>query len=107
MVFLSLQLVHMPYVSPILDRIEMISIIVQFLTLSCGLFLFSDNLENKTSVKIFITTIIMTSHNRAQAERLADEIIFMENSKIVEAAPAETFFKSPKTKAAKTYLSHY
>ena len=53
------------------------------------------------------TTIIMTSHNRAQAERLADEIIFMENSKIVEAAPAETFFKSPKTKAAKTYLSHY
>ena len=52
-------------------------------------------------------TIVMTSHNRAQAERLAEHVIFMENGKIVEMASAKTFFSSPQTKAAKTYLKHY
>jgi ABC-type phosphate transport system ATPase subunit len=49
----------------------------------------------------------MTSHNRAQAERLAEHVIFMENGRIVEMASANTFFSSPQTKAAKTYLQHY
>ena len=53
------------------------------------------------------TTIVMTSHNRTQAERLAEYVIFMENGKIVEMASAKTFFSSPQTKAAKTYLKHY
>ena len=53
------------------------------------------------------TSIVMTSHNRTQAERLAEHVIFMENGKIVETAPAKTFFSSPQTKAAKTYLKHY
>ena len=53
------------------------------------------------------TTIVMTSHNRTQAERLAEHVIFMENGKIVEMAPANTFFSSPQTQAAKTYLKHY
>ena len=53
------------------------------------------------------TTIVMTSHNRVQAERLAEHVIFMENGKIVEVASAKTFFSSPQTKAAKTYLKHY
>ena len=53
------------------------------------------------------TSIVMTSHNRTQAERLAEHVIFMENGKIVEMAPAKTFFSSPQTKAAKTYLQHY
>ena len=53
------------------------------------------------------TTIVMTSHNRTQAERLAEHVIFMENGKIVEIAPANTFFSSPQTQAAKTYLKHY
>ena len=53
------------------------------------------------------TSIVMTSHNRAQAERLAEHIIFMENGRIVEMASASTFFSSPKTQAAKTYLKHY
>ena len=53
------------------------------------------------------TTIVMTSHNRAQAERLAEHVIFMENGKIVEIASANTFFSSPQTQAAKTYLKHY
>jgi len=49
----------------------------------------------------------MTSHNRAQAERLAEHVIFMENGRIVEMASANTFFSSPQTQAAKTYLKHY
>ena len=53
------------------------------------------------------TSIVMTSHNRTQAERLAEHVIFMENGKIVEMAPAKAFFSSPQTKAAKTYLKHY
>jgi tungstate transport system ATP-binding protein len=53
------------------------------------------------------TTIVMTSHNRAQAERLADHVLFMENGKISETAPAQKFFTSPQTTAAQTYLSHY
>ena len=53
------------------------------------------------------TTIVMTSHNRAQAARLAEHVIFMENGKIVEMTPAKTFFSSPQTKAAKFYLKHY
>ena len=53
------------------------------------------------------TSIVMTSHNRTQAERLAEHVIFMENGKIVEMASAKTFFSSPQTKAAKTYLKHY
>lgn len=53
------------------------------------------------------TTIVMTSHNRAQAERLAENVIFMENGKIIETAVAKTFFSLPQTEAAKTYLKHY
>ena len=53
------------------------------------------------------TTIVMTSHNRTQAERFAENLIFMENGKIVEMASAKMFFSSPQTKAAKTYLKHY
>jgi len=53
------------------------------------------------------TTFVMTSHNRAQAERLAEHVIFMENGRIVEMACANTFFSSPQTQAAKTYLKHY
>ena len=53
------------------------------------------------------TSIVMTSHNRTQAERLAEHVIFMENGKIVEVTSAKTFFSSPQTKAAKTYLQHY
>ena len=53
------------------------------------------------------TTIVMPSHNRAQAERLAEHVIFMENGRIVEMACANTFFSLPQTQAAKTYLKHY
>jgi len=52
------------------------------------------------------TTIIMISHNRAQAERLADHILFMDHGQIVESAPADQFFAAPTSAPAKIYLDH-
>ncbi|EHI47859.1 ABC-type multidrug transport system, ATPase component [SAR116 cluster alpha proteobacterium HIMB100] len=50
------------------------------------------------------TTIVMVSHNRAQAERLADHILFMDKGRLMEQAPAEQFFTAPQSEAGKTYL---
>ena len=52
------------------------------------------------------TTIIMTSHNRAQAERLAEDVLFIHKGKILETADSETFFAAPEHPAAKQFLNH-
>ena len=52
------------------------------------------------------TTIIMISHNRAQAERLAEHILFMDHGQIVESSTADRFFDAPTSCPAKTYLDH-
>ena len=51
------------------------------------------------------TTIIMTSHNRAQAARLADQIIFMDHGSVKEQSDAKTFFQAPQSEAARHYLA--
>jgi tungstate transport system ATP-binding protein len=50
------------------------------------------------------TTIVMVSHNRAQAERLADHILFMDKGRLMEQAPAKQFFCAPQSDAGKAYL---
>ena len=50
------------------------------------------------------TTIVMISHNRGQAQRLADHIFMMDRGRLMEHSPAKAFFKSPNSKAGKTYL---
>jgi len=50
------------------------------------------------------TTIVMVSHNRAQAERLADHILFMDKGRLMEQIPAKQFFTAPQSEAGKTYL---
>jgi len=52
------------------------------------------------------TTIVMTSHNRAQAERLGQEVILLDGGSLVEAAPASRFFTAPEHPLAKQYLDH-
>lgn len=52
------------------------------------------------------TTIIMTSHNRAQAERLGNDVLFIDGGHILEAVPADMFFSAPRHEAAKQYLAH-
>ncbi|MEJ6672796.1 MAG: ATP-binding cassette domain-containing protein [Alphaproteobacteria bacterium] len=51
------------------------------------------------------TTIIMTSHNRAQAARLADQVVFMDQGCVKEQSDAKTFFRAPQSDAGRHYLA--
>ena len=50
------------------------------------------------------TTLVLTTHNVAQAKRLARRIVFLDSGTIVEDRPAADFFASPHSAAARTYL---
>ncbi len=50
------------------------------------------------------TTIVMSSHNLAQAKRLADRVVFLDEGRLVEASPADRFFSAPRTSAAAAFL---
>lgn len=51
-------------------------------------------------------TIVMTSHNRAQAERLGEDVLLLDRGCIVECAPADRFFSAPSHPLARQYLDH-
>jgi len=48
--------------------------------------------------------IVFVTHDRDQAARLADDVVFMHAGKAVEAAKADIFFVRPATEAARAYL---
>ncbi len=50
------------------------------------------------------TSIVMTSHNRAQAARLADQVVFMDHGRITEQTEAKEFFSGPQSTAGRHYL---
>ncbi len=50
------------------------------------------------------TTLVLTTHNVAQAKRLARRIVFLDGGRVVEDRPAADFFASPRSAAARTYL---
>jgi tungstate transport system ATP-binding protein len=50
------------------------------------------------------TKIIMTTHNLGQARRLADEILFLSEGRLVERAPVADFFARPASAAAEAFL---
>ncbi len=50
------------------------------------------------------TKIVMTTHDLGQARRLADEILFLHNGRLVEHGPAEAFFAGPRTAEAAAFL---
>lgn len=50
------------------------------------------------------TRILMTTHNLAQARRLAEEVIFVCDGQVVEHSPAAEFFRQPRTSAAKHFM---
>ena len=52
------------------------------------------------------TTIIMTSHNRAQAERLAQQVLFIHAGQLLESRAAADFFDKPTDPIADNFLSH-
>lgn len=50
-------------------------------------------------------TIVLATHNLFQAKRLAHEVIFIFDGKIVERAGKEKFFSNPEHKLTKSFLS--
>ena len=53
---------------------------------------------SKSGVKIIIVT-----HDIFQAKRLANDILFFHNGKIIEHTKTKSFFKNPKSKEAKSF----
>lgn len=49
--------------------------------------------------------IVMTTHDLGEARRLAGEVVFLHRGEIVEQGDAASFFASPKTVAARTFLA--
>ena len=49
--------------------------------------------------------IVMSTHDIAQARRLADEILFLHRGKMVEQSDAALFFHRPKTQQGRNFLS--
>jgi tungstate transport system ATP-binding protein len=50
------------------------------------------------------TTIVMSTHNLAQAKRLADDIVFLHEGRLAEQSPTPVFFQSPRTAQAAAFL---
>ncbi len=49
--------------------------------------------------------VVMTTHDLAQARRLADEIIFLHQGRVAEHGPAADFFAGPASEAAAAFLA--
>ncbi|MEK9723161.1 MAG: ATP-binding cassette domain-containing protein [Rhodospirillaceae bacterium] len=50
------------------------------------------------------TRIVMTTHDLGQARRMADEVLFMNRGRLLEAAPADRFFDQPENDLAQAFL---
>ena len=50
------------------------------------------------------TRIIMTTHDLGQARRIADEVLFINRGRILEAAPADRFFEAPENDLAQAFV---
>lgn len=50
------------------------------------------------------TKIVMTTHDLAQASRLADEILFLHRGRLYEQTPADRFFISPRSTEARQFV---
>ncbi len=50
------------------------------------------------------TRLVLVTHDIGQARRLADTVLFMHRGRIVERAPASTFFDNPAEQSAKHFI---
>ena len=51
------------------------------------------------------TTMLVVSHEMGFARSAANRVVFMDEGRIVESAPPDTFFESPQTERARDFLS--
>ncbi len=49
--------------------------------------------------------VLFASHNMAQVKRLASNLVFMQDGKILEITHPDTFFKNPQTKEGSQFLA--
>ncbi|MDR5873837.1 ATP-binding cassette domain-containing protein [Halomonas sp. CUBES01] len=50
------------------------------------------------------TRIVMTTHDLHQAKRLADDVVFLHNGRLLEHSPAETFFAAPRSAEGRAFI---
>jgi tungstate transport system ATP-binding protein len=50
------------------------------------------------------TKIVMTTHDLAQAQRMADEVLFLDDGRLLEQTAAADFFAEPETAPARKFL---
>jgi len=50
------------------------------------------------------TKIVMTTHDLGQARRLADDILFLHDGRLIERAAADAFFAGPRRPEARAFL---
>lgn len=50
------------------------------------------------------TKIVMSTHNLGQARRLGDEVLLLNQGRLVERGPVETFFRQPATVEAAAFI---
>jgi tungstate transport system ATP-binding protein len=48
--------------------------------------------------------VVLVTHDRGQAARLAEDVVFLHRGKLAEAAPARRFFEAPASAEARAYL---
>jgi tungstate transport system ATP-binding protein len=48
--------------------------------------------------------VVMTTHDLGQVRRLADEVVFLHNGRLVEHAPVEIFFTRSKSREARAFI---
>lgn len=53
------------------------------------------------------TMIVMVTHDRDQARRLSDQVVFLENGTVTETASTSDFFTTPQSPASQNYLAGY
>ena len=51
------------------------------------------------------TKIILTTHDLGQARRIADEVLFLYEGRLLEHTPAAAFFAGPKTAQARAFIA--
>jgi len=51
------------------------------------------------------TKIIMSTHDLGQAHRLANDIVFLHQGKLIEHTPADSFFEQPQSKTAQDFIA--
>lgn len=49
--------------------------------------------------------ILFVTHDIGQARRMADDVVFIHRGRVAEHSPADTFFPTPQSQAARDYLN--